>query len=176
MPITTIRVAVATTLGFILLACGGTTSQDGSTSSNAAASSKEIATCDSGLDVSGSDDFVECSLSDNVCALPQELCRLSDGEPVGAGHCVCDPRRVDNPDPGNPSCKDTGNTCVSSESKCQDHGGNVNGDVGCSGSDVCCENYITSPNDPGCTGANVQDGSCVDSDDNSLPSICCSGS
>jgi hypothetical protein len=162
----------------VLIACS---SGSGTPPSTVSDDSAGVGTCASGLDLSRGG-FTGCSLATNVCAFPQELCRLetSAGYPSSdVGQCVCDPRRVDDPDPGNPDCLKTskqssgGNSCVSSADKCRANGGFANGDVGCPGSEVCCAGFITSPNDPGCDGANIFQGQCVDSDDNSLPSICC---
>jgi hypothetical protein len=150
-------------LGALLLACIG--------------SGGTIAACQSGLDISDpSHETVACSVDSNPCAYPQLLCRLPASAPVASRKCVCDPRRLNEHSPGNPKCKATGRECVASESACQRGGGTVASGVdGCSESDVCCDGFISSADDPGCAGAHKKEGSCVDADDNDLPEICCSG-
>jgi hypothetical protein len=105
--------------------------------------------------------------------MPQLICKMPAGSGAASGKCVCDPRRVKEKSPGSPDCKATGSACVASKKTCQAGGGSVRG-ASCSGSDVCCDGYITSAGDPGCAGAHKSSGSCVDADDNALPEVCCS--
>jgi hypothetical protein len=163
--------------GITLAACSPTSV---STSSNDSQAALSIAHCAPGLDIPDSSSEVKCSVAADACATPAELCRLAsgttadDGTNVG-GKCVCDPRRVNDPPPGKQDCLSIGDSCVSA-SACATGAGTVDSNATCSNSGtVCCANLITSPNDPGCAGANLLNGDCVDADANALPSVCCAG-
>jgi hypothetical protein len=173
-----IGTALVAALFGTLVACAGShddgATADGTGSAEALSSgSSGIATCDPGLNVQDDSNEVACNTKTNPCAFPQLLCRMPSGSGAAAGKCVCDPRRVNDPSPGNPVCTATGSTCVASKTACTGGGGTVRRAASCSGAQVCCDGFISSKNDPGCAGAHKSHGACVDPDDNDLPGICC---
>jgi hypothetical protein len=151
-----------------------TTDGTGSGSAEALSSgSSTIGTCAAGLDVQDDSNEVACNTKTNPCAAPQLLCRMPSGSGPAAGKCVCDPRRMNDPSPGNPVCTSTGSTCVANKTACSNGGGHVRKAASCAGVQICCDGFISSKNDPGCAGAHKKQGSCIDADDNDLPDVCC---
>jgi hypothetical protein len=117
---------------------------------------------------------VACNIHTNPCALPQEICRVTEVNGARTNFCVCDPRRMHAKSPGNPDCTATGAVCLDSKTTCMNGGGSVKRQAaGCARTQVCCEGFISSPDDPSCAGAHKSGGDCIDPDDNALPDICC---